>query len=242
MKKDRTIEDLDSYLGNFSREIKRRVNSKNKLKILDAGCGYGLVMAGLTKKFGNKIELSGYNKQKEDGTIKDFKERSTRKGILTKEEIKKINLPKIVYLDANKKLLFKDEEFDFIYSLASVYLYKDKVAFLQECNRILAKGGTARIHLFEIKKDKVAFEDLRKTDMKWYLKIFEDKKSVSGIDYFSKTKGVKIKFGRRKDNGHTIVYLEIKKQPQLDFNLKLIGTGEFDSKSHGFRSIYKIKH
>lgn len=239
MKKDRTIQDLDGYLGNFSEEFRKKLNKKNKIKILDAGCGYGLVMAGLIKKFGNRVEIIGYNKTKEDGTINDFKEKSIRMDIFSKKKIQNISNPKMIYLDANQKLPFNNEEFDFIYSLASVYLYENKIAFFQECNRILNKNGKARIHLFELKKNKTNMKELRKIDMKTYLKISKNGKEVNNINYLTKIKGVSIKFGKRMDNNHIIIYLELKKQTKLDFNLKMISF--VDNGLNGIKSIYEIK-
>ena len=75
--------------------------------------------------------------------------------------------------------------------------------------------------------------------MKSYLQISENGKEVNGIDYLTENHGVKIKFGKREDNNHVIVYLEIRKQPKLDFKLKLVNT--VDSKLNGIKSIYEIK-
>jgi len=106
MRKNRGLGELDSYLENFSGLIKNKLKYQKKVKILDAGCGYGLAMTGLLKKFGNRIEVIGYNKNKQHGTIKDLKRMSIKRGLFTKEDIKKIkNFPKIIYLNAEKNSL-----------------------------------------------------------------------------------------------------------------------------------------
>lgn len=246
MKKDRTIKEMDDYLENFSKEISKKINEKGKVIILDAGCGYGLVMAGLLKKFGNKVELIGYNLSKKDGTIKDLKDISLSRGIFSKDEIKKVkNWPKIIYLDANKKLPFKENSFDFIISLASVYLYKEKIKFFEECNRILKKGGTAKITLFETPK--LNNKDLILDNLKIpvnsqnFWEIWDQGKEINFVDYFDRIKGIKVKIGERKDRKSAEVYVEIKKQPRLNMKLKLIGTinmGIIAPDRYGMRAIY----
>jgi len=245
MKKDRGIKEFDDYLGNLSKEIQKKINLKGKVKILDAGCGYGLVMAGLIKRFGNSVEIIGYNQKREHGTIKDFKEKTIKDKIFTKEEIKKLNnFPKILYLDADNGLPFKTNSFDFIYSLASVYLYKDKIKFFEECNRILKSGGIARIHLFETsifgKKQEIISKNkffLQKN----FLEIKNNEKETDFIDYLKKFKNLKIKIGKRKDNFHSIIYLEIRKIYSLNFNLKFVNSIDLSSiapDKFGIKSIY----
>ena len=150
MKRDRGIKELDDYFEGFSNEIQKRIKAKGKVRILDAGCGYGLAMAELIKKFGNKVEFVGYNLTKKDGSINELKERVVRRGIFTQKEVKELkNFPKILYIDADKGLPFKENSFDFIFSLASVYLYKNKIKFFEDCNKMLKKDGIAKISLFE---------------------------------------------------------------------------------------------
>jgi len=65
---------------------------------------------------GDKVEIIGYNYSRKDGTVEIMKRQAALKGIFTEKELKQVkNLPKIVYCDANKKLPFKDNSFDFIY-------------------------------------------------------------------------------------------------------------------------------
>ena len=224
MRKDRGLLQLDSYLENFSSKISKKIQQTGKARVLDAGCGYGLAMAGLIKKFGNSITLVGYNLNKEHGTIEDFKEKSVKRDIFTKEDLKnKQNLPKIFYFDADKGLPFESDSFDFIFSLGSVYLYKDKIKFFEECNRVLKKGGLARISLFETKQQpkKKVLHSLNKHGAKYFWEIFQNRKEINFINYFKKIKNIRIGVGKRDDKDHAVIYLEIKKSPKLDFNLKL---------------------
>lgn len=69
MELSRTTKELDFYLNNFTQEFEKKLNSKKNVKILDAGCGYGITMLGLSKKLRGKIKLIVYNQKKEHGTI-----------------------------------------------------------------------------------------------------------------------------------------------------------------------------
>lgn len=248
MKKDRGIGQLDNYLGNLSDEIGKKIKQKGKVRVLDAGCGYGLAMAGLIKKFGNKIEVIGYNQKRAHGTIKDFKERAIHTGIFTKNEIKRLkNIPKIVYFDADKGLPFKTNSFDFVFSLASIYLYKDKIKFFEECNRVLKQNGIAKIQLFETaisgKKQEIIEKNKYSGQMHFW-EIWESGKEINFVDYFKLIKNIRIGVGKREDNNHSIIYLEIRKSSKLDFKLKLIDFIDMRliaQDRFGLRSIYITK-
>jgi ubiquinone/menaquinone biosynthesis C-methylase UbiE len=247
MPKDRGIEHIERYFGDFTKLVAKKIKKQGKVKILDAGCGFGVAMMGFVKRFGDKVEMIGYNYSKKDGNLEIMKEEAIKKKIFTKEEISKIkNIPKILYIDASKKLPFSDNTFDFIYSMASVYLYDDKIHFLEECNRILKKDGIARISVsfFEHKKIYLQRKGSKKkvwiTLPKYYRYFWEvwDKgKEVPIWKYCKKIKGLKV-VGKNKESKQ---YLEIKKQKKLDFKLKFVSSVDlnFIWKSFGgIKSIY----
>lgn len=248
MELSRTTKELDSYLNNFTKEFEKKLTSKKEVKILDAGCGYGLTILGVAKKLNGKVKLVGYNQKKEHGTINSLESKAIKKGIITKDEFSSLKKNiSIIHFNINKKFPFKNNSFDFIYSLASIYLYDDKMKFLENCNKILKKGGVARIHLFEIKNSNQtqSKEVLGKPEeYKSYIEIWDEGKLVSFFDYLKKFKGIEIGFGL-KENGNKIVYLEMKKQPKLKFNLEFlyaIDSNRLHDKWMGVKSIYKIKN
>lgn len=217
MPKDRGIEEVDSYLGDFTKVIAERVKKKGNVRILDAGCGYGVAMMGFIKRFGSKVKITGFNYSKYDGHIEKMKKEAIKKKIFTKEEINKItNLPKIVYCDASKKLPFQNNSFDFIYSMASLYLYNDKIHFLEECNRILDNKGIARISsVFGKHKHKMIKG--RKKDPKYYQFLWEiwDKGKEAKIwNYCNKIKGVR-SIWKNRNKGDKPMYIEIKNRKNL---------------------------
>ena len=147
-------------------------------------------------------------------------------------------LPKIIYLDANKKLPFKDNEFDFIYSMASIYLFDDKIHFLEECNRILKKEGIARIspsfgpHFREKKGFPSRYYEM------W--EIWDNGKEVKIWNYCRRIKGV-LAVWKSRGKGDKPLYIEIKKQLKLDFKLKFITSIDYNflwKPWIGVKSIY----
>jgi SAM-dependent methyltransferase len=235
MPRDRGIDKIDRYFGDFTRLIEQKIKKKGKVKILDAGCGHGVAMLGYLKLFGDKVEITGFNYSSEHGDTKIMKSEAIKKKIFSKNELQKLKLPKILYLDASKKLPFKNNEFDFIYSMASVYLYDDKIHFLEECNRILKKDGLARIsvafwpHFKKIKGFPSRYYEM------W--EIWDKGKEIKVYDYFKKFNGLK-SVGK---NNESKQYLEMIKVPKLDFKLKFITSIDYNHiwrEWTGVKSIY----
>jgi ubiquinone/menaquinone biosynthesis C-methylase UbiE len=239
MVKDRPIEKVDEYFGDFTKQIANAVRKKGKVRILDAGCGFGVAMMGIVKRFGDKIEMIGYNYSKKDGDIKKMKQQAIEKGIFTEQELTQVkNLPKIFYLDASKKLPFKDGYFDFIYSMASIYLYDDKILFLEECSRILKKEGLARISPGFGEHN--IYKDKNKINMQVYWQIWDKGQEVNIKDYANKIKGVKAVW-ENKGKGDKPMYIEITGKHKVNFKLRLIAAIDFNfiyEKWLGVKSIY----
>lgn len=235
MPKDRGIENVEKYFGNFTKLVADKIKKEGKVKILDAGCGYGVAMIGFIKRFGDKIEIIGFNYSKNDGNKEIMKKEAIKKKIFSKEKINKIkNIPKLIYCDASKKLPFKDNEFDFIYSMASAYLYDNKIHFLEECNRVLKKDGIARISVafWPHFKNKKGFPS-RYYEM-W--EVWDKGKEVKIWNYCKKIKGLKV-VGKEKDSKQ---YLEIIKQPKLNFKLQFVSSIDYNFIWKGWSGIKSI--
>lgn len=249
MPKDRGIAHVERYFGDFIKLVSDKVKkSKKKIKILDAGCGYGVAMMGFVKRFGDKMEIIGFNYSKHDGDTKIMKNKAIEKGIFTKKELSKIkNLPKFVYCDASKKLPFKDNSFDFIYSMASIYLYDNKIHFLEECNRILKKNGFARISP-SFGPHKTAHVKNRWTvklpEKYWdFWEIWDKGKEVKIWNYCKKIKGVRAVW-KDRGKGNKPMYIEIKGSPKVDFKLRFVSSVDINflyTKWGGVKSIYSTQ-
>jgi ubiquinone/menaquinone biosynthesis C-methylase UbiE len=252
MPKDRGIDKVEAYFGDFVNLIENKIKKQGKVKILDAGCGYGVAMMGFVKRFGNNVELAGYNYSKKDGDLEIMKEKAIEKGIFTKDELKTItnsSLPKIIYLDASKKLPFKDHSFDFIYSMASLYLYDDKIHFLEECSRILKKDGIARISPSFSEHKKIYIQEQGSKIKKWiilpegyrnYWEIWDKGKEVKIWNYCNRIKGVKAVW-KNRGNGDKPMYIEIHGNAKVNFNLRLVSSIDLNfiwKNFGGVKSIY----
>lgn len=246
MPKDRGIEKVEVYFGDFLKLVEQKVKKKRgRVRILDAGCGYGVAIMGFVKRFGNKVELVGFNSIRRNGNTRIMKQQAIEKRIFTKEELKKVkNLPKSVYCDASKKLLFRDNSFDFIYSMASIYLYDDKIHFLEECSRILKKNGIARISpSFGVHNDQSYGKVKNIPEEYWeFWRIWNKGKEVKMWEYCKRIKGVKAVWRNRgKKRGSKMCYIEIKKQKKLDFKLRFIAAIDLNfiwEQWGGVKSIY----
>jgi len=237
MPRDRGIDKLGKdRFGNFLDLINKQIKKEGRVRILDAGCGFGVTMMGFVKKYGDKVEIIGLNYDSKSGDLKRMKKEAVKKGIFTKSEIKKIkNMPRIVYADASKKLPFKTNSFDFVYGQASLYLFDDKIHFLEECIRILKKGGLARFNsVCWDNKGMNSKKGIYEISAAW--EIWDKGKLVTPEKYFRKVRGVKIGYINRKPR-----YLEVYGKSKINFGLKFtisIDTNFLWHEFGGVKSIY----
>ena len=242
---NRVIEELPSRLGNFIELVEQKIKEKGKVKILDAGCGHGSAMMGFIEKFGNQVEMYGFNYSFHYGNPDLMIEDVIEKGLFTKEQINEIkNLPKFIYGDASEILPFNDGYFDFIYSMHAVHYFDDKIKFLEECNRILKKEGVARINgAFGT----VGVHYMREHTSPAYSSFWEiwDKgKEIKIWDYCERIKGVEFigkPIGFKERGDYTPEYIQIIKQPSLDFKLILVSSIDANfiwEEWSGVKSVY----
>lgn len=221
-------------------------SKKKKIKVLEAGCGYGIAMLDLIKIFDSKIDIYGFNLKPKDGNLEIMKRQAIKKMIFTRKELEKVKLPKIYYCDASKKLPFGNNTFDLIYSLSSVYLYEDKVHFLKEVNRILKKDGIAVLNPSFVKltprilalSNKVGYPPHYSV----YYELWDRGKEIPFWNYIKNFKGVKVVWKKRgKKDGDKPQYVEIRKTDKLDFGLKLVTAINYNliwKNRSGIKSIY----
>jgi SAM-dependent methyltransferase len=227
MVKNRGLKEAREKLGNIEKIIENLLKKKNKILIFESGCGYGRLMMDLQIKYGNKVEIIGMNLIQLHGKKSDMIDNVLKEKILSKEEIKKIKIPKIIYGDAGEKLPFKTGSVDLVLSQTSTYLYKDKLHFFEEVARILNKKGVARITLPESKAVPDEFQPL--------IKIFDRGKEIELKKLINKNMKLV-----KTSKGKAIEIISGK----LNFGFKLeasINLNKLNKKLFGVQSIYYKK-
>ena len=229
MVKTRGLKEANVKLGNIDKIIDGMLKRKKKIKIFESGCGYGRLMMDLVIKYGNKIEIIGMNLKASHGNQKMMVDNAFKEKIITKKELKRIKLPKIIYGDAGEKLPFKSKSIDLIVSQTSSYLYRNKLHFFEEVARVLNKSGTAKITFPESSKIPKEFSPL--------LRIYKEDKIINFQDFIKKYKGIKlVKTAKEKA-------IEIKNS-QLKFDAEFetsININNLNKKLFGVQSIYYTK-
>ena len=215
--------------GGFLDAIEERIGAKGRVRILDAGCGHGVAMLELVKRFGERVELVGFNYSRRHGDPRLMRREALRKGLFSEDEYRRLgNKPRFAYLDASERLPFASGSFDFIYSMSAIYLFEDKARFFEECNRILRKGGLAGLE--------AAYRDGKQPkEYSYPWEIWDGGKRVAPEDYFARFAGIRI--GKDGD----VLGIEFRKRPRLDLGLKLIAAIDSNLIWHrwmGVKSIY----
>jgi len=231
MVKTRGLEEAKVKLGDLEEIITNFLKKKKKVRIFESGCGYGKVMIQLKKKFGDKIDIAGMNFKPVHGNKKKMISFALEQGVITKKELSIPKSIKIIFGDASKKLPFKSDSVDLVYSQTSAYLYKDKMHFFEEVARILSKIGIARITPPLLK---VNLPD----KFKQLLKIYDGKKQIPFEKFIKRFKLIKIiKLPNRKQ------VIEIR-SGKLNFGLKLVSSlnlHQLNKEWFGAISVYSVK-
>jgi ubiquinone/menaquinone biosynthesis C-methylase UbiE len=230
MVKNRSLEIANFKLNNIEKLISDKLKEKKKINIFEAGCGYGRVMIELRQKFGNKINIMGINRIRKHGTTRKMIKTAIEEGFATKEELKKMKLPKIIYGDVSKKIPLKSDSIDLVYSQTASFYFPDKLHFFEEVARVLKKDGICRATGCD-------YLDEAPDGLKNILRIYDDGKIILFKDYMKKYKNIKqIKLNNGKK------FLQIT-SAKLKFDAELISTINIRdvSKINGVQSTYSLK-
>jgi len=228
--KTRGLKEAKMKLGDLEEIISNLLKKKEKVIILESGCGYGKVMMELAKKFGDRIEITGMNLKPNHGDKKRMISFALSEKVIAKKDLKKMKIPKIIFGDAGEKIPFKTSSIDLVYSQVSVYLYKDKMNFFKEVGRVLSKEGIGLITYPGNKRIPKEFQPL--------LKIYKDDKQISFDNYIKKFKHIRLYPNKGGWNA-----IEIKKS-NFKFNVELeatINVNHINKNWFGIQSIYYIK-
>jgi SAM-dependent methyltransferase len=189
-------------------------------------------MAGLVKRFGSGVELTGFNYSRAHGGPGLMRKGALRRKIFTAAEFRRLrNKPSFIYLDAAKRLPFASGSFDFIYSASAIYLFTDKAFFIEECNRVLAKSGVARLEIAERVRRAEQAEEYTHS---W--EIWEGGRPVRPADYLSRFSGITV--GRSSDPD--VFGIELRKRPALDLGLRLVASVDSNLLWRGWMGVKSV--
>jgi SAM-dependent methyltransferase len=231
MVKTRGLEEAKVKLGNLEEIVLNFLKKKKKVRIFESGCGYGKVMSQLKKKFGDRVEITGLNFKPSHGDKKKVISFAIEEGIITKDEVNRLQSIKMIFGDAGKKLPFKTGSIDLVYSQTSAYLYEDKMHFFEEVARILSKQGIARI-TFPDYNDKLSEE------FKQLLKIYDNGNQIPFTEFIKKFKQIKIV---NLPSGKKCIEI---RSGKLNFGLNFVSTlnvNLLNKEWFGNISIYSVK-
>lgn len=150
MAKNRSLRGVRYRLGRIDSVIASIIEEKGHADVLEVGCGFGLPMLELKRQFKGKLDMVGINRSEEHNLPKRALWEGIKQGRFYPWSWflyeRGIGFPRYVNCDASLRLPFPDNSFDFIYSIAATFFFRDKIHFLEETNRILRPGMTARLH------------------------------------------------------------------------------------------------
>ncbi len=118
------IEYITQMIKKYFKISDKKINPLNELKILDIGCGGGLISEPMARLGANVTGI-------------DASEKNIKIAQIHSEE----NNLKINYINSSPERLKKEEEFDIILNLEIIEHVEDVNLYIDSCSKLLKKGG-----------------------------------------------------------------------------------------------------
>jgi len=118
------IEYITQMIKKYFKISDKKINPFNELKILDIGCGGGLISEPMARLGANVTGI-------------DASEKNIKIAQIHSEE----NNLKINYINSSPERLKEKEEFDIILNLEIIEHVEDVKLYIDSCSRLLKKGG-----------------------------------------------------------------------------------------------------
>ena len=251
-RKSRGLEELRLRIGDITGEIDARLERKERISILELGCGYGVALLELCHRYGARLQLHGINKKAEDGNYDTMKKIAVERRLFSKNEIHSIALPELHYFDACAPWPLPSNHYDIIFSQHSFLWFEDKIKPLEEINRVMKSDGVALLDLRVtragcVDKSSIVIHDSgRKISFRSYLRQFDNLKiNQSTFIYFQRFwRWLNRKIGHKIKSTARRCCFEMRKRKRLNFNLEFLSANQFPINSlgrKGVQSIYRRK-
>lgn len=226
MAKNRPLRGVKYRLGHVDAVISDLIDARGVVDILEIGCGFGLPMLELKRKFGDNINITGINRDAKFNDPRRALVEGVKKRCFWPWEIyiyeKKYGFPTYVNCDAGAGLPFPDRSFDFIYSIATTFFVPDKLNLLSEVNRVLKDDSSARIHFVFRASEACSSSQLPAAEFDNLCEIVSMMGDVLDTRRFLEDhRGLSFE----KSPCGDAEFLELKKGDPLNFNAEYLGGG-----------------
>ncbi|MEO8305142.1 MAG: class I SAM-dependent methyltransferase [Betaproteobacteria bacterium] len=143
--------ELVDRVGGIFADIDERLEHRERVRVLELGCGFGTVLLELLERYGARAEVHGINREHNDGNIDIFRRNGLERGLIAPDAPLDHPMPAITYTDVAEGLPFADGHFDIIYSQVAWRYFGNKIGVLREVSRVLRDDGLAKLDAEELR-------------------------------------------------------------------------------------------
>jgi SAM-dependent methyltransferase len=236
----RGLADLARTVGGIVEDIEVRLARRQRVRVLELGCGFGTALLDLRQRFGDRVELHGVNRVPHDGdadvmrrTLRDRRPihaGDTGDAGAGSDAPGDADLPSIAYADVAQGLPFADRSFDVVYSQVAWLYFGNKVGVIRDVMRVLVDGGVARIDADELRAG-LPLEYARLVEI-WQdgsILPFREYARRYGVALTAAGDGEHLHFGKERSFGDDL-------EPVLEIDLSTVYP-EWD----GIKCVYRVR-
>ena len=189
--------ELVDRVGGIFTEVDSRLGTRERVRVVELGCGYGTVLLELVARYGPRVEAHGINREHRDGNVDILRRNAPERGQIAPEGATPHPLPTIAYGDVAEGLPYADDSFDIVFSQVAWRYFGGKIRVLREVSRVLRHDGIAKIDAEELRPD-LPREYQRLVEI-WdggRLVTFHDYAARFGMTFVASVEGEYLRFGK----------------------------------------------
>ena len=114
--------ELVDRVGGIFVEIDARLETHERLRVLELGCGYGTVLLEIGHRYGSRVEAHGINREPRDGNVDLLRRNGLERGLIAPEDATTHPLPTIAYVDVADGLPYADDTFDVMSRVKEIHV------------------------------------------------------------------------------------------------------------------------
>ena len=222
--------ELVDRVGGIFIEIDARLETRERVRVLELGCGYGTVLLEIGQRYGSRVEAHGINREPRDGNVDILRRNGLERGLIAPEDAVTHPLPTIAYVDVAEGLPYADEAFDVVFSQVAWRYFGNKIHVLREASRVLRSDGIAKIDAEELRPDlPPEYQRLVEIWDEGRLVTFHDYAARFGMAFVASAEGEYLRFGKTPRFGE-----DLERVFQID-------VAELDRRWNGVKCVYRRK-